>query len=169
MMNKNEYDKQFYKNIRRRLIINKLVHFCVICSVVIALIPLGSILFEVFKNGVNAISIEFLTAVPGSIGSGKGGIGPAIQGTLLIIGLSSLIGIPIGLLSGIFLYEFHDRKLAKVIRFFNDVFMEFPTIIIGIFAFLIIVLILGYFTILAGAFALSQANAVQENVMTLLR
>ena len=123
--------------------------------VVIAIIPLGSILVEVFKNGVAAISYEFLTATPGAIGTGEGGIGPAIQGTLIIIGLSSLIGVPVGVMSGIFLSEYGDNKLAKNVRFFNDVFMEFPSIVLGIFAFLLIVLLLGHFSIWAGAFALS--------------
>jgi len=123
--------------------------------VIIAIIPLGSILVEVFKNGISAISYEFLTETPGSIGSGEGGIGPAIQGTLIIIGLSSLIGVPIGVMSGIYLSEYGDNKLARSIRFFNDVFMEFPSIVLGIFAFLVIVLILGHFSVWAGAFALS--------------
>ena len=77
--------------------------------VIIALIPLCSILVEVFKNGISAISYEFLTTVPGAVGSGEGGIGPAIQGTLIIIGLSSLIGIPIGVMSGIYLSEYGVR------------------------------------------------------------
>lgn len=122
---------------------------------IIVIIPLGSILVEVFKNGITAISIEFLTEVPGSIGSGEGGIGPAIQGTLIVIGMASMIGVPIGVLSGIFLSEFGDNKLAKSIRFFNDVFMEFPSILLGIFAFLVIVLVLGHFSVWAGAFALA--------------
>jgi len=69
--------------------------------------------------------------------------------------LSSLIGVPIGVMSGIFLSEYGDNKLARMIRFFNDVFMEFPSIVLGIFAFLMIVLILGHFSVWAGAFALS--------------
>jgi len=123
--------------------------------VIIAIIPLGSILIEVFKNGLTAISIEFLTETPGSVGSGEGGIGPAIQGTLIIVGLSSMIGVPIGVMSGIFLSEYGDNALARFVRFFNDVFMEFPSILLGIFAFLIIVLVLGHFSVWAGAFALS--------------
>ena len=78
-----------------------------------------------------------------------------IQGTLIIIGLSSLIGVPIGVMSGIYLSEYGDNKLARTIRFFNDVFMEFPSIVLGIFAFLVIVLLLGHFSVWAGAFALS--------------
>jgi len=74
---------------------------------------------------------------------------------LIIIGLSSLIGVPIGVMSGIYLSEYGDNRLARTIRFFNDVFMEFPSIVLGIFAFLVIVLILGHFSVWAGAFALS--------------
>ena len=145
----------FKQNVAKRLLVDKAVRIIVFSCVIIAIIPLGSILVEVFKNGLTAISIEFLTETPGSAGSGEGGIGPAIQGTLIIIGLSSMIGVPIGVMSGVFLSEYGDNVLARFVRFFNDVFMEFPSIILGIFAFLIIVLVLGHFSVWAGAFALS--------------
>lgn len=150
-----EYRALFKQNVEKRLLVDKAVRVVVFACVIIAIIPLGSILVEVFKNGAAALSYEFLTATPGAIGSGEGGIGPAIQGTLIVIGLSSLIGVPIGVMSGIFLSEYGDNKLARTIRFFNDVFMEFPSIVLGIFAFLLIVLILGHFSVWAGAFALS--------------
>ena len=150
-----EYRNLFKQNVEKRLVVDKIVKVIIFSCVVIAIIPLGSILVEVFKNGAAAISYEFLTAVPGSVGSGEGGIGPAIQGTLIIIGLSSVIGVPIGVMSGIFLSEYGENHLARTIRFFNDVFMEFPSIVLGIFAFLMIVLILGHFSVWAGAFALS--------------
>lgn len=145
----------FKQNVGKRLLVDKIVKIMVFSCVLIAIVPLGSILLEVFKNGSAAISIEFLTQVPGSVGSGEGGIGPAIQGTLIVIGLASIIGVPIGIMSGIFLSEFGDNKLARSVRFFNDVFMEFPSIVLGIFAFLVIVLVLGHFSVWAGAFALS--------------
>ena len=150
-----EYRSLFKQNVAKRLLVDKSVRIIVFSCVIIAIIPLGSILVEVFKNGLTAISIEFLTETPGSAGSGEGGIGPAIQGTLIIIGLSSIIGVPIGVMSGVFLSEYGDNALARFVRFFNDVFMEFPSIILGIFAFLIIVLVLGHFSVWAGAFALS--------------
>ena len=150
-----QYRSLFKQNVEKRLLVDKIVRIIVFSCVVIAIIPLGSILLEVFKNGATAISIEFLTQVPGSVGTGEGGIGPAIQGTLIVIGMASLIGVPIGVLSGIFLSEFGDNKLARSVRFFNDVFMEFPSIVLGIFAFLVIVLVLGHFSVWAGAFALS--------------
>src|SRR3990167_624794 len=150
-----EYRMMFKQNVERRLLVDKIIRIIVFACVITAIIPLGSILVEIFKNGASAISYEFITATPGAIGTGEGGIGPAIQGTLIIIGMSSLIGIPIGVLSGIFLSEFGENRLAQVVRFFNDVFMEFPSIVLGIFAFLMIVLVLGHFSVWAGAFALS--------------
>lgn len=145
----------FKQNVERRLLTDRIMRIVVISCVIVAIIPLGSILVEVFRNGAAAISIEFLTQTPGAIGSGTGGIGPAIQGTLIIIGMASLIGCPIGVMSGIFLAEFGENRLARSVRFFNDVFMEFPSIVLGIFAFLVIVLVLGHFSVWAGAFALS--------------
>lgn len=150
-----EYRNLFKQNVEKRLLVDKIMRLVVITCVITAIIPLGSILVEVFKNGATAISIEFLTQVPGAIGSGEGGIGPAIQGTLIIIGMASMIGGPIGIMSGIFLSEFGDNRFARSIRFFNDVFMEFPSIVLGIFAFLVIVLVLGHFSVWAGAFALA--------------
>ncbi|MCE9653529.1 MAG: phosphate ABC transporter permease PstA [Nitrosarchaeum sp.] len=150
-----EYRSLFKQNVKNRLLVDKAVKIVVFSCVIIAIIPLGSILIEVFKNGLAALSIEFLTQIPGAAGSSGGGIGPAIQGTLIIIGLSSLIGIPIGVMSGIYLSEYEVGKFAKSVRFFTDVFMEFPSIVIGIFAFLVIVLVIGSFSVWAGAFALS--------------
>ncbi|MEM3143809.1 MAG: phosphate ABC transporter permease PstA [Candidatus Nitrosotenuis sp.] len=150
-----EYRALFKQNVAGRLLVDKIVLGIVLVCVVTALVPLFSILVEVFKNGLPALSAEFLTQPPGAIGSGEGGIGPAIQGTLIIIGMSSLIGVPIGVMGGIFLSEFGNNRLGRLVRFFNDVFMEFPSIVIGIFAFLLIVLLLGHFSLWAGAFALS--------------
>ena len=165
-----QYRALFKQNVQRRLLVDKIVRLIVVACVITAIIPLGSILIEVFKNGITAISIEFLTEAPGSIGTGEGGIGPAIQGTLIVVGLASIIGVPIGVLSGIFLSEFGDNRLGRSVRFFNDVFMEFPSILLGIFAFLVIVLILGHFSVWAGAFALALimfpivARTVEESL-----
>ncbi|MFL6482949.1 MAG: phosphate ABC transporter, permease protein PstA, partial [Nitrososphaera sp.] len=89
----------------KRQIVNRVFTGVTITCVVLAMIPLGSILFEVVKNGISAISFEFLTQPPGSMIQGTGGIGPAIQGTLLTVGYASLIGIPVGILAGIYLSE----------------------------------------------------------------
>ncbi|MGI0086932.1 MAG: phosphate ABC transporter permease PstA [Nitrosotalea sp.] len=151
-----EFRKHFRNNISSRLATDKIVKVIVFGCVALAIIPLGSILFEVIRNGVPVLSIDFLTQPPGAVGSSEpGGIGPAIQGTLMLIGMSSLIGVPVGVLGGIFLSEYGDNRYGHMIRFFNDVLAEFPTIVIGLFAFAVIVLTLGYFSIIAGTFALS--------------
>jgi len=150
-----EFRKHFRYNVNRRLLVDKIVKGVVFGCVVIAIIPLGSILVEVFTNGSAALSLEFLTQIPGAVGTGEGGIGPAIQGTIVLIGMSSLIGVPVGVMGGIFLSEYGNNRYGRTIRFFNDVIAEFPTIVIGIFAFVMIVLTVGNFSVWAGTFALS--------------
>jgi phosphate transport system permease protein len=122
---------------------------CAIC-VIIAIIPLASILFEVAKNGAPQLSLTFLTST-----NANGGIGPAIQGTLILIGLTSAIGIPIGVLSGIYLSEFGNNKYAQSLRTINNIITQFPSIIVGITVYGLIVLALGSFSAIAGAVALS--------------
>lgn len=126
-----------------------------VACVVLALLPLGSILFEVIVRGAPEISWAFLTQVPGAEGQTVGGIGPAIQGTLILIGLTSLFGIPVGIMSGVFLAEYGDNKYASLMRLFNDVLTEFPSIVAGVTIFLAFVIYFGHFSPLAGALALS--------------
>ncbi|MEM2139563.1 MAG: phosphate ABC transporter permease PstA [Nitrososphaera sp.] len=140
----------------RRKLMNTVFTYVTIGCVALAMIPLGSILIEVFKNGAGAINAEFLTQPQGSIITGDGGIGPAIQGTLLVMGLASLIGIPVGVLTGIYLSEYaRDSKFARAVRFFNNVMTGLPSIVIGIVGFILLVVTVGSFNIMAGAFALS--------------
>jgi phosphate transport system permease protein len=127
--------------------------FFILCAacVVIAIIPLLSILYEVVSRGAPQLSINFLTQK-----DADGGIGPAIQGTLILIGLTSVIGIPVGVLSGVYLAEFGNNKYAASIRTVNDVLTEFPSIVVGITVFGVVVLgIMGSYSPLAGAVALS--------------
>lgn len=123
---------------------------CLLC-VVIAIVPLLSILYEVIVRGAPQINLNFLTA-----DALHGGIGPAIQGTLILIGLTSLIGIPVGILSGVYLAEFGNNKYASLIRNINNILTEFPSIVVGITAYSIIVVgLIGTFSPFAGAIALS--------------
>jgi phosphate transport system permease protein len=121
----------------------------------LALIPLGSILLEVLARGLPALSLEFLTSSPGVIGQSGGGIANSIQGTLILVGLTCLIGVPIGMFAGVYLAEFGDNKLGRTIRFLNDVLTEFPSIVVGIVAYYLIVLSIRSYSAIAGAVALS--------------
>lgn len=147
---------QMKKRYRTRIIIDKLVSIFAIVCIVAAIIPLGSILLEVVKNGASALSLEFLIAPQGSIGSGKGGIGPAIQGTLIVVGLASFIATPVGVLAGIYLSEFAGNGIfPSAVRFLNDMLTGLPSIVIGIVGYVTIVLAIGSFSVWAGALALS--------------
>lgn len=126
-----------------------------LACVIIATAPLVSILIEVIVRGGPQLSIQFLTQPAGVIGQSAGGIGPAIQGTLILIGITSLMGAPIGIMSGIYLAEYGDNKYAASVRMFNDVLMESPSIVVGLTVFIVVVLSLGHFSPLAGSIALS--------------
>ncbi len=148
--------EQMKKRYRPRIIIDHLVTIFALVCVVAAIIPLGSILLEVVKNGASALSFEFLIAPQGSIGSGRGGIGPAIQGTIIVVGLAALIATPVGVLAGIYLSEFAGNGIfPSVVRFLNNILTGLPSIVIGIVGYVTIVLFLGSFSVWAGALSLS--------------
>lgn len=151
-----EFRKHFRYNVGRRLVMDKVVKGIVLVCVGLAIVPLASILIDVFTSGAAAISWEFITQNPGAVGSDHpGGIGPAIQGTLVLIGFSSAMGVPVGVMGGIFLSEYGNNRFGRAVRFFNDVLAEFPTIVIGVLAFIVIVITVGAFSVWAGSFALS--------------
>ena len=158
--NKQKIHDIMSKYSHRRKLIDKMVSIFSIACVLAAIIPLGSILLEVIKNGASAISIQLLTQPPGAIGAtleDSGGIAPAIQGTLIVVGLASAIGVPIGILAGIYLSEFAPGNglFPSAVRLFNDVLTGLPSVVIGIVGYITIVLTIGSFSVLAGAFSLS--------------
>ena len=142
----------------KRRLMDKIVSALAVVGVLAAIIPLASILLEVIKNGASAITIELVTQPPGAMASAtSGGIAPAIQGTLIVIGLATLIGAPVGILTGIFLSEFAPGNglFPSAVRLFSDVLIGLPSVVIGIVGYLTIVLTTGSFSVLAGAFSLS--------------
>jgi phosphate transport system permease protein len=139
---------------------NKLFLALSLGCVIIAAVPLLSILIEVILKGAPELSIKFLTQTGGVIGSSDaGGIGPAIQGTLILVGLTCLISMPFGVMSGIFLAEHGNNEYASAyaawMRIFNNALTGVPSIVVGITVFAVVVLTLGHYSPLAGAVALS--------------
>lgn len=117
---------------------------------------LGWILLEVTQRGVAAINWEFFTELPSPPGEEGGGLSSAIVGTLGITIIATLIGVPIGILGGVYLSEIaKGTKFAEFLRFSINVLMGVPSIIIGLFVYTIMVLPLGYFSGLAGAISLA--------------
>jgi phosphate transport system permease protein len=139
---------------------DRLFYILGIACIVLAVVPLASILVEVIVKGLPMLNLGFFATAPG-IGNGDiGGIGPAIQGTLILIGLTSLIGIPLGVISGVYLAEYGATRYAHLMRTLNDVLTEFPSIVVGLTVFIIVVLREGVslglgFSPLSGAIALS--------------
>lgn len=124
-------------------------------SLTLALVPLFSILLEVIVRGISAINLDFLTQLPKAVGEAGGGIANAIQGTIILLALACLIGVPIGVFSGVYLAEYSETKLASIIRFFTEVLAESPSIVIGIFVYTLIVIYMRSFSAIAGSLALA--------------
>lgn len=139
---------------RLRRIKDVIVRFMVYLALLIALIPLFSVIFEVARRGIIAINLDFFVKPTPTVGEVGGGIANAIQGTFITIGLACLIGVPIGVISGIFLSEYSESRFSTIIRFFNEVLNGIPSIVIGIFSYALIVLAVG-FSVIAASFALS--------------
>lgn len=124
----------------------------------LALAPLILILGEELVVGVPVLlerGISFLTDAPPLPGRGLGGVGTVIQGTVVMVGLGSLIGIPISFFSGFYMYEFPNDRLATLGRSLIDMMVEFPTIIVGVVVFLLLVVPTGKLSALAGATSLA--------------
>ncbi|MSP59478.1 MAG: phosphate ABC transporter permease PstA [Myxococcales bacterium] len=127
---------------------------CGTCTA-LALIPLASILWLVVRNGAGAISLTFLTALPAPVGETGGGVGNAIAGTLFMVGLAALCGVPLGIGAGVFLAERGDGPLGRTVRFCAEVLGGVPSIVVGIVAWGLIVVPMHRFSALAGAAALA--------------
>ena len=123
-------------------------------AVLAALIPVGMILFFVVGKGIGAINLDFFTHMPKPVGETGGGMANAILGSLTMVGLGAAFAIPVGIVSGIYLSEFHGTRFASVVRFAADTLNGVPSIVIGVFVYAVLVLPVKHFSALAGGAAL---------------
>jgi phosphate transport system permease protein len=124
-------------------------------ALLVALLPLASLLWLVISRGVAGLSLDFFTAIPAPVGEQGGGVGNAIFGTLYIVGIACLIGVPLGVGAGVFLAERGDTRLGDAIRFTAEVLSGVPSIVVGIVAYGLVVLPMRRFSALAGGVGLS--------------
>ncbi|MBC7078747.1 MAG: phosphate ABC transporter permease PstA [Candidatus Methanosuratincola petrocarbonis] len=136
-----------------------------------AVVPLFWIIGSIIWNGISVMSIEFLTSLPAPFGSSGGGIGNAIIGTLIINLFASGLGIPLGILTGIYLAEYaYDSKMGSAVRTIVESLSGVPSIVIGLFAFTLIVLTFRHYTGIAATLALGimmiplVAKATEESM-----
>lgn len=127
-----------------------------VAAVIIAVVPLFLILLNLIVKGAGSLSLAFFTKTPVPAGETGGGVAHAIVGTLSIVGVASLIGVPLGVGAGIFCAEYPGAKLAKATRFLSDVMNGTPSIVVGVFAWTLIVARQKHFSGFAGSCALAM-------------
>jgi len=136
----------------------------------LAVLPLVAILVHITIRGLSAFSVAFFTQSPAPAGVSGGGIGNAIVGTLILLGMASVIGLPVGLGAGLFLAEKRTTRLANTARFLADVWNGLPSVVLGVFAWELLVRPVGHFSALSGGIALGVlmiplvARATEEMV-----
>ncbi len=127
----------------------------VFLAMIFSVIPLFLLISYVCIKGLSSLNLAFFTNLPAPVGAVGGGMGNAIVGTFIIVGIASLISLPIGIGSGIWLAESGKGKRGFIVRYAVDVMSGLPTIVLGIFAYVLIVLPMKKFSAMAGGFALS--------------
>jgi phosphate transport system permease protein len=142
-----------WRNFRRKFV----NYFMFSLSGLCALVAVGFLFFilgYLVWNGGSSLSWAFLTHLPTPVGEPGGGMANAIVGSAKLLLLASAFGIPIGFLGGVYLAEFGGRAFPFVVRYTADLLNGVPSIVIGIFAFTIVVLPMKHFSTLAGGLAL---------------
>ena len=133
------------------------VLFSIVVSVMtfLALVPLFAVLWMVIWRGGKKLSLALFTQLPPAPLEQGGGFGNAIVGTLLMVGLATLITLPLGILTAVYVAQHKDTRLASAVRFAAKVLTGFPSILAGVFAYGVIVLTTGGYSAIAGGIALS--------------
>lgn len=138
-----------------RMFKDKVFKFAIVLFAFTIFIPLVFILGDLFLKGAGAISLEFFTKLPKPPGETGGGILNALAGTAMLIFLATLMAVPFGVMTGIFIVDFKKSKIAGFVSFCVNLLQGIPSIVLGIIAYLWIVLPMGKFSALSGAVALA--------------
>jgi phosphate transport system permease protein len=140
--------------LRRRITDHAMTGIAVL-TVILVLVPLFAIFAYLVYRGIGSINWAFLTQTPKPVGEAGGGMANAIAGSAVILGLASLLGVPLGVGAGIYVAEYGQNRFGAAIRFTADVLNGVPSIVIGIVAYAIVVLHQKHFSALAGGAALA--------------
>lgn len=138
-----------------RRLLDHLMTLLAVATVVMVITPLVAIFGYLVYRGVGSLNWAFLTQTPKPVGEAGGGMANAIVGSMFILGIGSLLGVPLGIGTGIYLSEFGRNRFGDAIRFVSDVLNGVPSIVIGIVAYGIVVLRQKHFSALAGGVALA--------------
>lgn len=149
-----QFTAKAVQSLRKRKAINSLMVGLIVAAAVIATIPLIVITGYLLKFGAGSVKWHFFTNLPAPVGETGGGMSNAIIGTVILIGLASLFGLPIGIGAGLYLAEHKGTTLANTVRFLSDVLNGLPSIVMGIFAWQFLVRPVHHFSAWAGGVAL---------------
>lgn len=139
----------------RRRITDHVMTGVAVLTVAIVLLPLFAIFAYLVYKGIGSINWAFLTQTPKPVGEAGGGMANAIAGSMLILAIASLMGVPLGIGAGIFLSEYGRNRYGDMVRFISDVLNGVPSIVIGIVAYGLVVVRQKHFSALAGGVALA--------------
>ncbi len=140
----------------RRKLINRFALTLSLGAMAFGMFWLAWILFTVFELGLSGLSLSLFTEMTPPPGAETGGLLNAIVGSLLLVGLATLIGTPVGILAGVYLAEYgRYNLLGKVTRFINDLLLSAPSIVIGLFVYAVVVAQTGRFSAWSGVIALA--------------
>ena len=139
----------------RRKLVDVTVRSACVFAAVLALIPLGSVLYYVTARGLGGLNWDFFTELPKPVGESGGGMANALVGSLKLVLLACVFGIPPGVLAGVYLNELGHNRFGKIVRFSADVMSGVPSITVGIFVYALVVLTTKQFSALAGGVALA--------------
>jgi phosphate transport system permease protein len=124
---------------RRRLIVNRVAEVAAIAAAVSAIAVLGIMVWSVASRGIAAINLDFFTKGPALFGQSGGGIAPAIVGSIMLVAIATIVALPFGVMTAIFVSEFAPKQWADQVRLWLDTLNGFPSIVIGIFVYTLIV------------------------------
>jgi phosphate transport system permease protein len=141
-------------SIRKRILWDKVFKGMIVLLTFCSILPMFFILFFITSKGISAVNWRFLTHLPKPVGEMGGGISNAIIGTLMLIGIATVFSVPVGILTGIFLSENRKGKLASLTRLCVETLQGVPSIVIGIIAYIWLVVSMGSFSALSGGVAL---------------
>ncbi len=142
-------------SLRVRMLKDRVIRGACAGAALLALVPLFSVLYYLTVRGIGGLDWAFFTELPKPVGEDGGGMANAIVGSLQLVGLACLFGIPPGVLAGVYLAEFGDGRFGRVVRFCADVMSGVPSITIGIFVYALVVLRTKQFSAFAGGLALA--------------
>jgi phosphate transport system permease protein len=142
--------KRYYWRKSKNIVVTVL---CLLC-VLVAVIPLFLIFYYALSQGIGALNLDFFIKMPKPVGESGGGMANALVGTAILIGLGSLFGLPISIFTGIYLAEYGENPFAKTVRFLTDVLSGIPSIVVGVVAYIMVVMPMKQFSAFAGGVAL---------------